>query len=127
MSVEVPGRDRQTRVEWDALGAGEAVYLRHDEFVDDPALAVVDGDLVRGDGSGGRAGRLLQLRGARPRVPGRAVREQGRGTDEDAGAPLAPPQARPSPRPDASPAGSNAQGFAEFSVYPVNLGRSREW
>lgn len=88
----------------------EAVYLGHDEFVDDPALAVVDGDLVSGDGSGGRSGRLLQLRGARPRVPGRAVREQGRGTDEDAGAPPAPPEARPSPSPDARPAGSDAQG-----------------
>jgi len=116
---------RNTGVEWNALGAGEAVYLGHDEFVDDPALAVVDGDLVSGDGSGGRSGRLLQLRGgARPRVPGWAVREQGRGTDEDAGAPLAPPHARSSPRPDASPAGSNAQGLPSA---PSQLGRSREW
>jgi hypothetical protein len=100
--------------------------------VDDPALAVVDGDLVSGDGSGGWSRRLLQLRGgARPRVPGRAVREQGRGTDEEAGPPLAPPQARSSPRPDASPAGSNAHGlpssactqsvfFEDSGVHPVS-------
>ena len=64
--------------------------------MDDPALAVVDGDLVGGDGSGGRRpGRLLQLRGARPRVPRWTAPARGRG----AGDPLAPPQA-----PDASPA-----------------------
>lgn len=89
------------------------LVLGHDEFVDDPALAVVDGDLVSGDGSGGWSRRLLQLRGgARPRVPDRAVREQGRGTDEEAGPPLAPPQARSSPRPDASRGGGGGGGGA---------------
>jgi len=99
-------------------------YLGHDELVDDPALAVVDCDLVSGDGGGGgrRAGRLLQLRGARPRVPRRAAPARGRG----AGDPLAPPQA-----PDASPAATQRAWIARVQRAPARRGirciRNREW
>jgi hypothetical protein len=106
-------------VEWNALGTLESgvrlTYLGHDELVDDPALAVVDGDLVGGDGSGGgrRPGRLLQLRGARPRVPRRrSARARRRGAG-------APPQARPPRRPDASPAATREDRRVQ-RTRPVN-------
>jgi hypothetical protein len=53
-----------------------ASYLRHDELVDHPALPVVDSDLVAGDSGAGRPRSLLQLGGARPRVPGSGRRRR---------------------------------------------------
>jgi hypothetical protein len=88
-------------------------YLGHEELVDDPALPVVDGDLVGRDacrrGSRG-GGRLLQLRGARSRAADRPATARGQrrsGACEDVWGPLAsPPQAaRSSVRAHASPEG----------------------
>jgi hypothetical protein len=84
-------------------------YLGHDELVYDPALPVVDGDLVGRDASrrGSRGGgRLLQLRGARSRAadqPEMAREQWRRGPCESVASP--PHAARSSVSAHASPEG----------------------
>lgn len=75
-------------------------------------MALRSGGWAVGDGSGGRLPwRLLQLRGARTRVPRWANRRQGLGADEDAGTPLAQSLLAPKGRPTAGESGGPGGGF----------------